>query len=58
MEREASETHSRLIAWAKELGRNDCGTLLQQNLDEQKSGDKKLTAWPRTRSIARPAEPP
>jgi ferritin-like metal-binding protein YciE len=23
-----------LIAWAKELGRNDCAGLLQQNLDE------------------------
>jgi ferritin-like metal-binding protein YciE len=33
-----------LIAWAKELGRNDCATLLQQNLDEEKTADKKLTA--------------
>ena len=33
-----------LIAWAKELGRNDCATLLQQNLDEEKAADKKLTA--------------
>ena len=33
-----------LIAWAKELGRNDCAALLQQNLDEEKAVDKKLTA--------------
>ena len=33
-----------LIAWAKRLGRNDCAALLQQNLDEEKAADKKLTA--------------
>jgi ferritin-like metal-binding protein YciE len=33
-----------LVAWAKELGRNDCAALLQQNLDEEKATDKKLTA--------------
>ena len=33
-----------LIAWAKQLGRNDCATVLQQNLDEEKATDKKLTA--------------
>jgi ferritin-like metal-binding protein YciE len=33
-----------LIAWAKELGRNDCAALLQQNLEEEKAADKKLTA--------------
>ena len=32
-----------LIAWAKELGHNDCVTLLQQTLDEEKATDKKLT---------------
>jgi len=32
-----------LIAWAKQLGRSDCATLLQQNLDEEKAADKKLT---------------
>jgi ferritin-like metal-binding protein YciE len=32
-----------LIAWAKQLGRNDCATLLKQNLDEEKATDKKLT---------------
>ena len=33
-----------LVAWAKQLGRQDCATLLQQNLDEEKAADKKLTA--------------
>jgi ferritin-like metal-binding protein YciE len=33
-----------LIAWAKQLGRTDCATLLQKNLDEEKAADKKLTA--------------
>jgi ferritin-like metal-binding protein YciE len=33
-----------LIAWAKQLGRNDCATVLQKNLDEEKAADKKLTA--------------
>ncbi len=33
-----------LVAWAKELGRNDAATLLQKNLDEEKATDKKLTA--------------
>ena len=33
-----------LIAWAKQLGRTDCATLLQQNLDEEKAADKKLTS--------------
>jgi ferritin-like metal-binding protein YciE len=33
-----------LIAWATQLGRNDCASLLKQNLDEEKAADKKLTA--------------
>ena len=32
-----------LVAWAKQLGRNDCASVLQQNLDEEKAADKKLT---------------
>jgi ferritin-like metal-binding protein YciE len=32
-----------LIAWAKQLGRNDCASLLQKTLDEEKAADKKLT---------------
>jgi ferritin-like metal-binding protein YciE len=32
-----------LVAWAKELGRNDCAAVLQKNLDEEKAADRKLT---------------
>jgi ferritin-like metal-binding protein YciE len=32
-----------LMAWAKQLGRNDCASVLQKNLDEEKAADKKLT---------------
>ena len=33
-----------LVAWAKQLGRNDCAAVLQKNLDEEKATDQKLTA--------------
>lgn len=33
-----------LIAWAKQLGRNDCATVLQKTLEEEKATDQKLTA--------------
>ena len=33
-----------LIAWAKQLGRNDCASLLQKTLEEEKVTDKKLTS--------------
>jgi ferritin-like metal-binding protein YciE len=33
-----------LIAWARQLGRPDCARVLQQNLEEEKATDKKLTA--------------
>ena len=33
-----------LIAWAKQLGRDDCARVLQQTLDEEKATDQKLTA--------------
>jgi ferritin-like metal-binding protein YciE len=33
-----------LIAWAKQLGRDDCASLLQKNLDEEKAADQKLSA--------------
>jgi ferritin-like metal-binding protein YciE len=33
-----------LIAWANQLGRRDCATLLEQTLNEEKAADKKLTA--------------
>lgn len=32
-----------LVAWAKRLGRNDCASVLQKNLDEEKATDQKLT---------------
>jgi ferritin-like metal-binding protein YciE len=32
-----------LIAWAKQLGRNDCAGVLQKTLDEEKATDRKLT---------------
>ena len=33
-----------LIAWARQLGRNECASILQKTLDEEKATDKKLTA--------------
>ena len=33
-----------LVAWAKQLGRNDCASVLQQNLEEEKAADTKLTS--------------
>ncbi|WP_099864321.1 YciE/YciF ferroxidase family protein [Pararhizobium haloflavum] len=43
-----------LIAWARELGRNDCAELLKQNLEEEKAADAKLTdlAESRVNSLA------
>jgi ferritin-like metal-binding protein YciE len=32
-----------LIAWARQLGRNDCASVLQQTLEEEKETDLKLT---------------
>ena len=32
-----------LIAWAKQLGRDDCANLLEQNLKEEKAADEKLS---------------
>src|SRR5262249_16931656 len=32
-----------LIAWAKQLGRKDCASVLQKTLEEEKATDKKLT---------------
>jgi len=32
-----------LIAWAKALGREDCASVLKQNLSEETAADKKLT---------------
>jgi ferritin-like metal-binding protein YciE len=33
-----------LVAWAKQLGRNDCASILQKTLDEEKATDRKLTS--------------
>ena len=33
-----------LIAWAEQLGRNDCASVLHKNLDEEKATDKRLTS--------------
>jgi ferritin-like metal-binding protein YciE len=33
-----------LIAWAKQLGRNDCASVLQETLAEEKAADQKLTS--------------
>ena len=33
-----------MIAWAEAMGHNDAAGLLQQNLDEEKAADKKLSA--------------
>ena len=33
-----------LVAWAKQLGRQDCASVLQQNLDEEYATDQRLTA--------------
>ena len=37
-----------LIAWAKELGRADCASILQRTLDEEKATDRKLTQMAET----------
>ena len=31
-----------LIAWARQLGRDDCAKILEQTLNEEKSADEKL----------------
>jgi hypothetical protein len=33
-----------LVAWARAMGHNAAAELLQQNLDEEKAADEKLTA--------------
>lgn len=44
-----------LVAWAKQLGRNDCATLLMKNLDEEKATDHKLTTMAEARLNRRAA---
>jgi ferritin-like metal-binding protein YciE len=38
-----------LIAWARQLGRNDCAGVLQENLEEEKATDQKLTMMAESR---------
>ncbi|MBX9463336.1 MAG: ferritin-like domain-containing protein [Aquamicrobium sp.] len=45
-----------LVAWAKELGRNDCAAILQKNLGEEKATDKKLTELAESRVNLQAAE--
>jgi len=33
-----------LVSWAKQLGRNDCASVLQKTLEEEKAADQKLTS--------------
>jgi len=33
-----------LVAWAQQLGRDDCASVLSQNLAEEKAADRKLTS--------------
>ncbi|MGH6614824.1 ferritin-like domain-containing protein [Sphingomonas sp.] len=42
-----------LIAWAKQLGRNDCAAILKETLDEEKATDEKLTSLAETTLNAR-----
>ncbi len=44
-----------LVAWAKQLGRPDCASVLQQNLDEEYATDKKLTAMAEAKVNAKAA---
>jgi ferritin-like metal-binding protein YciE len=44
-----------LVAWAKQLGRNDCAAVLQKTLDEEKATDKKLTTLAESRINVRAA---
>ena len=46
-----------LIAWAKQLGRQDCASVLEQNLNEEKAADQKLTALAESLSTGRQRSP-
>ena len=45
-----------LIAWAKQLGREDCASVLEQNLKDEKATDKALTAMAESRINMQAAE--
>lgn len=42
-----------LIAWAKEMGRDDCARVLNENLEEEKATDQKLTRLAESRLNAK-----
>ena len=42
-----------LIAWARQIGRNDFADILEANLDEEKSADEKLNSLAKTRVNAK-----
>jgi ferritin-like metal-binding protein YciE len=44
-----------LIAWAKQLGRNDCASVLQKTLDEERATDRKLSTLAESRINLRAA---
>jgi len=44
-----------LIAWAKRLGRNDCASILEKTLEDEKATDKKLTQLAESQINARAA---
>lgn len=44
-----------LIAWAKQLGRNDCAAVLAKTLEEEKATDRKLTSIAETKVNLRAA---
>jgi ferritin-like metal-binding protein YciE len=44
-----------LVAWAKQLGRNDCATILHKTLEEEKATDKKLTTLAESKVTLRAA---
>ena len=45
-----------LIAWARELGRDDCAAILAETLDEEKAADQLLTELAETRVNQEAAE--
>lgn len=44
-----------LIAWANQLGRSDCASVLQKTLDEEKAADSKLNSLAQSRINLRAA---
>ena len=43
VEHEEITRYGALIAWAKEFARDDCASVLQKNLEEEKAADRKLS---------------